>query len=75
MFCHFVIVQKQIESTGVFMTSISEQNTHYRFIINGESCDPSNGIYDNVKNPSTGKTIAKVAMGNEVDVDLSLIHI
>lgn len=55
------------------MTSISEQNTHYRFIINGESCDPSNGIYDNVKNPSTGKTIAKVAMGNEVDVDRAVV--
>ena len=46
-----------------------------KFYINGEWVDPVNPQHFDVINPATEESIGKIALGNEEDLNLSLIHI
>lgn len=46
-----------------------EIQAKYGHFINGEFVDPSSGKYMDTENPATGERLAKIAVGNEADVD------
>ncbi len=41
----------------------------YHLVINGESCAPASGEYDDIINPATGEVVGRAAMGDAADVD------
>ncbi len=44
----------------------------YELFINGQFITPKDEKYFNIKNPSTGKRLARIAKGEEIDVDLAV---
>ncbi|MAZ89585.1 MAG: aldehyde dehydrogenase [Cellvibrionaceae bacterium] len=47
----------------------SSEIPRYPLVINGETCEPSSGVYTDVVNPATGLVVGLAASGNEADVD------